>query len=786
MLPLPMTVTQRVNFLSVLSGALGVLMAYLVMVAVVRFMYGEPKSLLERLVLYAGPSVGAFYLMFSDTYWTDATEAEVYALSGFVMGLCTLLALFWYRNPTGGVGDEERRRLEERVGKQEAKREVVTLERQGRSHSRNLLYMIVYLLALGIGFHLGTVIVFGGIFLMVLLVREKSIGNMELVVVTFGIGVVVADMTLHRNTQLTVVLLVLFAMLVVWMTMSRGKFALAATGLFALGLSVHLYLSIRSTLNPAIDMVDPETWDSLYYHLRREQYPPIDIFSRKASFLFQLQHFGRYFREQYRMVGDVMLGRMNVGKALVAVPAALGMWGIVSNFGRERRTWVLNFVSLALNSLGLIIFLNFSDAEVRERDYFYGGAFYFFSIFIGIGAVSLLWMLVEQLREGAARVRGWMVVGAGVVLVICSCLPAGYHWFRHDRSNNYIPRDYAFNMLAGTEPDAILFTNGDNDTYPLWYIQNVERFRTDVRVANRSLLNTQWYVKQIRDEEPRVPISFTDAEIDNLKPLLLKGNKVAWKSDLAIHHIIQETNWKRPIYFAVTVPQEVWEPYADHLEMQGMVYRLVPREGKFMMNEYLMARNFDDVYEFRGVLTEDHEIDGSVYKNEDTRVLFGNFALAAFRLAQAGVQSKRYDDAVRWTELALSFDPHFEYARDYLGVYYLRSGQPQKAIDYYIGVLREEPRNPMYWIMLSSIYEQMGQLPAALDNLREGSRLVPGERRLFEFGIRIAAMLGQREAVDDFARRWLADHPNDQNFKNLLQDVGRMLEGRGDTTGGGE
>ena len=104
MLPLPMTVTQRVNFLSVLSAALGVMMAYLVMVAVVRFMFGEPRSVLERLVQYIGPVVGALYLAFSDTYWTDATEAEVYALSGFVMGLCTLLALAWYRNPRGERG----------------------------------------------------------------------------------------------------------------------------------------------------------------------------------------------------------------------------------------------------------------------------------------------------------------------------------------------------------------------------------------------------------------------------------------------------------------------------------------------------------------------------------------------------------------------------------------------------------------------------------------------------------------------------------------------------------
>jgi tetratricopeptide (TPR) repeat protein len=786
MLPLPMTVTQRVNFLSVLSGALGVLMAYLVMVAVVRFMYGEAKGRLERFVLYVGPSVGAFYLMFSDTYWTDSTEAEVYALSGFVMGLCTLLALLWYRNPTGGVGEEERKRIAERVDKREARREVVKIERQGRSHSRNLLYMIVYLLALGIGFHLGTVIVFAGIFLLVLLVREKSIGNMELLVVTFGIGVVVVDMTLHRNTQLTVGLLVVFAVLVVWMTLSRGKFALAATGLFALGLSVHIYLSIRSTLNPAIDMVNPETWDSLYYHLRREQYPPIDVFSRKASFLFQVEHFGRYFREQYRMLGDVMVGRLNLGKALVAIPAALGLWGVMSNFGRERRTWVLNFASLALNSLGLIIFLNFSDAEVRERDYFYGGAFYFFSIFIGIGAVSLLWMLVEQIRAGAARVRGWMVVGAGVALVVCSCMPAGYHWFRHDRSRNYIARDYAYNMLAGVEPDAILFTNGDNDTYPLWYIQNVEHFRTDVRVTNLNLLNTPWYVKQLRDEEPRVPISFTDVEIDNLRPVLLRNRRVARPADLVVNHIIQETNWKRPIYFAVTVPQEHWEPYAEHLEMQGMIRRLMPRTGKYMMSEYLMKRNFKDMYEFRGVLTENGEIDDSIYKSGDTRVLFGNFAVASFQLGQKASLDRRFDEAVEWAELSLKFDPNLEPGLQFLGIYYVRAGQTQKAIDYYQEKLRQEPRTAMYWIMLASVYEQMGQLPAALYNLREGSRIVPGERRLFEYGVRISALLGERETAEEFARRWLADHPNDQNFKALLQDMDRLMREAREAAGAGE
>ena len=102
--------------------------------------------------------------------------------------------------------------------------------------------------------------------------------------------------------------------------------------------------------------------------------------------MFQVEHFLRYYGQQFRMLGDVKAGPINLGVVTLAVPTVLGLYGIVSNYLREKRTWVLNFVVLALNWLGLIVFLNFSDSEVRERDYFYGGAYYYFAIFIGIGA----------------------------------------------------------------------------------------------------------------------------------------------------------------------------------------------------------------------------------------------------------------------------------------------------------------------------------------------------------------------------------------------------------------
>jgi hypothetical protein len=755
MLPLALSVAQRVNLLSAFTAALGVTMVYLVIVEVVRFMYGRVEGASERIAAHVGGVVGAFFLTFSSTYWTDATEAEVYALSAFVMGLCTYLALRWLRaHPEGAAAREGS-------------------DDPGRS--RGLVLLIIYLLSLGIGFHLGTILVFGGIFLMILMVRNKSFSDMELLVIAFGIAVVVADMTLHRNTTLTVAGLAAFVVLATWCTVARGRFVLYATLLFILGVSVHLFMFIRSFHDPAIDMVDPQNWDAMYAHLRREQYPPINIFARKASLLFQIQHFWRYFVDQFRLMGDVMLGRFNLGVASVMVPLTLGLWGIVANFMREKKTWVLNFAVLALNSLGLIIFLNFSDSEVRERDYFYGGAFYYFSVFIGVGATALVRLAAEEARARSKAALGW-AAAAGLVLVVLSLFPARHQWFSHDRSRDYIPRDYAYNMLAALEPDAIIFTNGDNDTYPLWYIQQVEGFRPDVNVANLSLLNTKWYMKQLRDRSPAVPFSLSDEEIDRMRPMVLKGGGVAWIRDLAVQHIIQENDWKRPIYVAVTVPPEIWSPYSDHLEMQGMVRRLVPQKKKGQIDEFIMKRNFEEIYEFRGVLTDSWEIDGSVYQTSDTKAMFINFSVAAFQLAQMAASRHDYDEAVKWGELAYRLNPDFEYPRRYLGIYYSRAGRFDRAIRFYEAQIESNPGRGEYWLGLASVYEDRGDPGAALEVIERGVEASPDHRDLFAHGFRIAALLGRPQLAESFVLRWLDGHPGDKEFRDLYNNIDKVLE----------
>jgi hypothetical protein len=191
-----------------------------------------------------------------------------------------------------------------------------------------------------------------------------------------------------------------------------------------------------------------------------------------------------------------------------ALPLILGLLGLWFQAKRDQRNaWVITLLFL-FTGLAIVVYTNHKPFEPRERDYAFVGSFYVFAIWVGLGVVALYELLAKY--RSTALALGVTVLTLGVPTIMVA-----ENWDDHDRSNRYTARDIAKMYLDSCEPNAILFTNGDNDTFPLWYVQEVEGYRTDVRIVNLSLLNTDWYIDMMKRtfyESSPVPFSFTKAE----------------------------------------------------------------------------------------------------------------------------------------------------------------------------------------------------------------------------------------------------------------------------------
>jgi Protein of unknown function (DUF2723) len=175
------------------------------------------------------------------------------------------------------------------------------------------------------------------------------------------------------------------------------------------------------------------------------------------------------------------------------IPIILGILGALYHYFRKEKDAMVTFLLFLFTGVGLVFYINSPPVEPRERDYIYVGSFYFFAIWIGIGVMALADWVLKFISSPTAK--------AGLASVLCLGVPfmmGSQSWAGHDRSNRVHQMDFAKNLLNSCEKNAILFTGGDNDTFPLWYVQEVENFRTDVRVCNLSLLGTEWYIEQMK------------------------------------------------------------------------------------------------------------------------------------------------------------------------------------------------------------------------------------------------------------------------------------------------
>jgi hypothetical protein len=173
------------------------------------------------------------------------------------------------------------------------------------------------------------------------------------------------------------------------------------------------------------------------------------------------------------------------------LPLILGLAGLYFQAKRDKRNaWVVTLLFL-FTGLAIVVYTNHKPFEPRERDYAFVGSFYVFAIWIGLGVIAIY----EWLGKYRSSLSASIIT---VIALIIPSLMAAQNWDDHDRSDRYTAREIAKMYLNSCEPNAILFTNGDNDTFPLWYVQEVEGYRTDVRIVNLSLLNTDWYIDMMK------------------------------------------------------------------------------------------------------------------------------------------------------------------------------------------------------------------------------------------------------------------------------------------------
>lgn len=237
------------------------------------------------------------------------------------------------------------------------------------------------------------------------------------------------------------------------------------------------------------------------------------------------------------------------------LPLLLGLLGAFFQFNRDfGRFWAI--LSLfVLTSFGIIFYTSVKPFEPRERDYAMVGSFYAFAIWIGFGAAAILWFLQEKLKSKAVT---WVV---GVVLLGIPFMMGFQNYNVHDRSDRYTAYDYSYSMLKSLPKNDILFVYGDNDTYPVWAIQETERFRDDVKVVNFTLLGTPWNIDQAkRRTYNAMPI-----------PSILSHEDYRdGSSDQVV--VMSPENWKYFIQNNVEagVPESVFEPYKKYMTQDSM------------------------------------------------------------------------------------------------------------------------------------------------------------------------------------------------------------------------
>jgi hypothetical protein len=747
MIPFAADQAVRAHALSALLSAVAIMFTYLIIVRLVTNYRGVPSTLRDRLTVYGAAVVGTLSLAFSTTYWDNAIEAEVYGASMFFLTAVIWIALRW-------------------------------LERADEEGNEKYLLLIAYLIGLSLGVHLLALLAIFPVLMIVYFHRyEVTFSSFAVftvvalavfAVVYPGIvkelpGMMDGEWGGKKSDIIAFVPWIIIALVCYGVYSSYQKrqkmlhLALSAILLIFLGYTTYTSVLIRSNANPPMNENDPRDLAHLTSYLGREQYGNAPLFmprrysqephqqgiytnySSDMDFLIRYQLDHMYFRYLFwnyiGAAGDAQDSGVSAAESW-ALPFLIGLIGLYYQFKKD---WKMGLVFLtAFIILGpiLALYQNQQEPQPRERDYFYVGAFFVFSMWIAMGAVALIDAAVRLVTAE----RGKTLLTGGMVAACFVAVPANMvrvNYYDHDRSGNYVAWDYSYNMLQTCAKDAILFTNGDNDTFPLWYLQDVEGVRRDVRIVNLSLVNTPWYIQQMKktpyyEEALAVPISFSETRIANIQPQIWEPRmidlpvpaeayarfgitdtavtntgKISWLmrntmqfgqtkavrvQDLMVLDIIRTNQWKRPVFFAVTCAPDSKIGLDDYLWFHGLAMRLEPRRvsredigidpGIIEQNLFHEPEGFSRTpqygYKFRRVN------DPKVYFDENITRLMLNLRTGYIRLAMyyANVDSNmekaaraldRMEEVIPRSKIPMGWD-----LESNLAYFYYRIGRREK------------------------------------------------------------------------------------------------------------
>ena len=809
LIPIFTDIAKRVNIISTISSAFTVMFLYLIIVIMIKQFMKNLNDGFAKYLPYLSAAIGALTFAFTTSFWFNAVEAEVYAPSMLFTSLVVWLVMFWSeRSET--VGNEK------------------------------YLLVIMYLVGLAIGVHLLNVLALPMVFMIIYYKKYPINRTTFALLVLIGVAImgmiypgivkgipVIAHMGGFFGLLLTiVVLLILMAYLI---NNRKGVTALLLMSilLIILGYSTYATIYIRSNLDPNIDENNPETIEKFISYMNREQYGQ-HTFDRKKvlaespngknysgvwdfTWNYQIQKmYTRYFL--WNFMGREDSGENFSWTKFLGIPFLLGLLGAWYHFKRDWKYALSVFVLFFMTGLAIVAYLNQPDPQPRERDYSYVGSFFAFSIWIGMGAAAILEWVTK--KTGGSATSNIIPISVAILLVFVSpvqVLVKNYH--SHDRSRNYIAWDYSYNMLVSCAQGGVLYTNGDNDTFPLWYLQEVEDIRKDLRVANLSLLNTPWYIYQLKYQHPKVPISLSDKEIENIMPYPwpkqqtleinipsvfqekefesyknifdLRVDKLESKmkfnlgpklydryirvQDFMILNTLYENRFRKPMYFAVTVSRDnMLDGLQKYLRMDGLSFRITTIPN-WSIDPDTLFNNLVYRYQYRNLDNPD------VFYNPNVIALLQNYRSAFIQLANYYASNSQRERVRELIEKMQNIMPPsvIPFTNNVYKTWV-------EAYEYYSGIKSIDSINAnnyteIFLTDLGKVLVNLREIEAAQKSFEEVLKLNPTNIQAKGFLVDIYAKHLQYDKSIGILEEWLIQNPGDKQAKMRLEEYRKKM-----------